>query len=119
MISLSRGSGGDDLGGESSAVLARCVHGDLGGSIMSTLASATGGDEVGAIKSNKLDAGIAVLGQEVGAVKADADLLVDEVRAEAVAEGSLDKQDVLSVEGGWSDLSVGGGGNTGCVNDFA
>lgn len=78
-------------------------------------------DQRRSIESDELDVRVgAVLGQEVGPVEADAGVFADEVGAEAGAEGALDEEDVLAGGvGGGGDLTVGGVGDAGGIDDFA
>lgn len=114
-----RAGGLDRRGGEPGAVLAGRGDGDLSLVVVAVQAGAAGGDEVVARLRDELDVpGGAVLGAERGSVEADADLLVHEVRTEAVAESTLNEKDVVAVPGGGGDLSVGSGVDAGSVDDF-
>lgn len=87
---------------------------------MAVQASTSRGNESVTRLRDKLNAASsAVLSADRSAVEADADLLVNEIRAEAGGERALNKKDVVAVPGGGGDLSVGGSVDAGSVDDLA
>jgi hypothetical protein len=71
-------------------------------------------------QANELDrCQSAILCQENGAVESDTCLLANKVWAETGAEGALDEKDTgTGGRCGGSELAVGGGVHTSCVNNF-
>lgn len=115
-----RGSGLDRGGGERSAALALGGDSDLSRVVVAVQTSTSRGNENVTRLRDKLNAASsAVLSADRSAVEADADLLVNEIRAEAGGERALNKKYVVAVPGGGGDLSVGGSVDAGSVDDLA
>lgn len=119
-LRLLRGSSLDRGSGELGTALSLRRHSYLRLVIVAVQAGAARGNKLVARLGYELNVlRSAILGPESGAVKADASLLVHQVRSEASSERTLHEKNVIAALSRGGDLSVRSGVDTGSVDDLA